>query len=243
MKQGLLAGIFTIIACGVPALAADMALKAPPTAPAPYSWTGCYLGGNIGAGWANNKINDVTVVPNVNTGSDTGTGVVGGGQVGCDYQSSNQWVVGIQAMFDGAGIKGSHRYIGPTASADETLTTKTRSFATLTGRIGYAVMPQALLYLKGGAAWAGENYTDVDPTVPYSGQANATRRGWTIGAGAEYAFLPDWSAFVEYDYIGLGNRNATLTYSPAGTFTYNEKNNLQTFLVGLNYRFRGLAGR
>jgi len=54
---------------------------------------------------------------------------------------------------------------------------------------------------QGGGAWARIDYSDVDPSKPYDGQANTTRSGWTVGGGFEYAFLPNWSAFVEYNYI------------------------------------------
>jgi hypothetical protein len=55
MKKYLLAGVGLIaISMGVPALAADMpvkaAYKAPPIVYA-YSWTGCYIGGHVGGLW------------------------------------------------------------------------------------------------------------------------------------------------------------------------------------------------
>lgn len=107
-------------------------------------------------------------------------------------------------------------------------------------------MPQTLLYLRGGVAEAGIRYTDADPTLtafsPYSGSASVTRTGWTLGGGVEYSLARNWSIFVEYDYMGFGSRNTTLTYSapnPANAtpYTYKETNNLQTVLVGLNYKF------
>lgn len=219
---------------------------------APVSnWTGCYIGGNVGYGWQYNKPYD-PAYPTYDLGSNTGTGVVGGGQVGCDYQLSGDWVVGIQGMFDGAGVNGS--YIVPFAYAGdntETMTFKTDWFATLTGRIGYAVLPQALLYFKGGAAWAHTNYSDTDPSgavyPPFSGQARSTPSGWTIGGGAEYAFTRNWSVFVEYNYVDLGSRDVALTYNCGGgcgfanPYTYKETQNLQMVLVGLNYRFGGIG--
>ncbi|HWX82136.1 MAG TPA: hypothetical protein VNZ48_00940, partial [Xanthobacteraceae bacterium] len=40
------------------ASAADMALKAPPPAPAPiFSWTGFYIGGQVGAAWGRDNGN------------------------------------------------------------------------------------------------------------------------------------------------------------------------------------------
>ena len=78
---------------GTPVFAADMAVKAPPPAPpsAPvYSWTGCYVGGNVGLGWSRqsqNRIDQFGVGPApASYGVETDTSLVGGAQVGCDYQ-------------------------------------------------------------------------------------------------------------------------------------------------------------
>jgi outer membrane immunogenic protein len=221
-----------------------------------YTWTGCYIGGNIGYGWQKATSTDVEpgTPPPLDAGSDAGTGVVGGGQVGCDYQFATNWVVGIQGMFDWAGVAGSHivpfSYGGDNT---ETFTTKTDWVGTLTARIGYIVIPQALLYFKGGAAWVKSKYSDTDPSgtiyVPYSGQASAIRTGWTIGGGVEYLLKPDWSVFVEYNYIDLGDKSLGFAYDcGAGCgfnnpYHYSEKQNLQTILIGLNYRFDWSKGQ
>jgi outer membrane immunogenic protein len=34
--------------------------------------------------------------------------------------------------------------------------------------------------------------------------------GGLIGAGIAYAFLPNWSAFIEYNYMDFGHRTATI---------------------------------
>src|SRR5262249_2398077 len=150
------------------ALAADLparpVYKAPVAPPIVYTWTGCYIGGNVGYGWQRNKSWDPSA--EVSAGSETAKGVVGGGQIGCDYQFSGNWVIGIQGMFDGADVHGTHP--NPTQTQD-IFGFKTSWFGTLTGRLGYAVTPQTLLYVKGGAAWVHVKHTDDDPTYPYSG--------------------------------------------------------------------------
>src|ERR1019366_7687516 len=96
MKQLLLAS--AALAISGQAFAADipvrMPVKAPAAAPAPaFSWSGCYLGGHVGAGWGRKDISEPKeqffqffATANSPISVDTGTGFVGGGQVGCDYQ-------------------------------------------------------------------------------------------------------------------------------------------------------------
>jgi len=229
------------------ALAADLSTyetRPVYVAPRPvWSWTGCRVGANAGYGWQANRAYDPQYA--ASAGADTADGFAGGGQVGCDYQLAG-WVFGVQGMLDGASIKGSHIYPPPDGDPGETLGFNTSWFATETARIGYLLMPQTLAYFRGGLAEAGIRYTDVDPSVsaisPYWGSASATRVGWTIGGGAEYSFARNWSVFVEYDYMGFGSQNVTLSYTApnpanAAPYTYRETQNLQTVLFGLNFKF------
>jgi outer membrane immunogenic protein len=246
------AAMAAITTCAVPAAAADLSRKAlpvykAPIAPAANGWSGCYIGANLGYGWQKNDPSD-PAFPTFSLGRDIGSGIIGGGQLGCDYQFAGPWVIGLQGMFDGAGITGRHTV--PFAYAldnTEVLTFKTDWFATLTGRIGYAVWPQTLLYIKAGGAWVHTNYTDVDPgsVPPFSGSTSAVLNGWIVGGGAEYRFRPHWSAFVEYNYTGLGTHNVSLTYVCSGApcnfanpYPFFERHDLQAVLLGVNYRFQ-----
>src|SRR5215471_11028914 len=85
----------------VPAIGADMATKAPPVpfyAPPPFTWTGFYIGGNVGGAWGQGTIVDTL------TGASFGSGTVGafagGGQLGFNYQTGNL-VWGVEGFFDG----------------------------------------------------------------------------------------------------------------------------------------------
>ena len=65
-----------------------------------------------------------------------------------------------------------------------------------------------------------------------------------IGSGFEWAFAENWSAKVEYDYLGLGTRTFTVPVGfPLAGDTFSTGNrNLQMLKVGLNYRFNwGIA--
>jgi len=68
--------------------------------------------------------------------------------------------------------------------------------------------------------------------------SNYTASGWTAGGGLEHMFMPHWSVFIEYDYLGFGTKTSTFTALPAGpTFPINTTQNVQMGLVGLNFRF------
>src|SRR5713226_3547401 len=104
MKKILLAGIAAAALCGAPVLAADMPTKGPvyKATPAPVvSWTGCYIGGNLGGGWGRGGWDNVGA-PFARTTPD---GFVRGGQVGCDYQFGSL-VVGVRGLFDWSNLKG-----------------------------------------------------------------------------------------------------------------------------------------
>jgi outer membrane immunogenic protein len=116
---------FAILALSIaPAVAADVNRFPPPTRflpPAPvlriYNWTGCYLGAQLGAAFADNNVNG-ELAGFVVIQKDGATNATGGGQVGCDLQFARNWVVGVQV--DGAwtnlaaseAVKGSSGTLG-----------------------------------------------------------------------------------------------------------------------------------
>jgi outer membrane immunogenic protein len=210
------------------------AYKAPIMSPVPvYNWTGFYVGGNIGGAWGNIDATDVTTGATV---SPTKSGFAGGFQVGYDWQAG-PWVFGIRNLFDGTSISGG-------ATISDTYFTGTVNshlhwFDTLTGRVGYLVEPNVLLYGQGGAAWTSWDVTAFDSTGTQVGEiSGGNRTGWTLGLGAEWMFLPHWSTFLEYNYMGFGTRSATTTACVAGNCAYiSAKSNLQDVLVGINYKF------
>ena len=105
MKRFMIVGAFALLA-GEQALAADLPPPAPmPRAPAVYvpapiplyTWTGFYIGGNLGVGWQQGTL--VTTNGNNSRTSNSLKGL-GGGQVGVNYEFYNGVVVGAEAMFD-----------------------------------------------------------------------------------------------------------------------------------------------
>jgi outer membrane immunogenic protein len=213
--------------------------KAPMMAPV-FSWTGFYIGGNLGGAWANTAITDSRFGLNFSNGNN---GVfIGGGQVGFNYQVSNV-VFGVEGDFDWAANNNNSvtGVVGPlghtfTASAND------RWMATVAGRLGYAI-DRWLIYVKGGGGWVGANsftVTDVTTGGSVTAGSNNTISGWLVGGGFEWAFANNWSVRAEYDYFGLSGRSltvpATFPVLAGDTFT-TSNNNIQTATVGINYRF------
>jgi len=238
-----------ITASGV-ALAADLPTKAPPIGVAPvpvFSWSGCYIGGHVGLGVNNTRFQDTTPDGNIDafttsnrTAKSNGAGAVGGGQLGCDWQLSN-WVLGLQGTFSGANIGSTNQ---DQFNAPWTLTSNVSWIATVTGRVGWAIN-NVLLYGKGGGAWTN-NKMEIENSGVTIFNGSTTRTGWTLGTGVEWAFAPNWSAFAEANYYSFGNTTGTLVNNVVNDmgganapFTFNTKMQLETFLLGVNYRFRG----
>src|SRR6185369_14963977 len=101
LKSLVVASVLIGLGAASAAVAADLPLKARPMAAAPlYNWTGCYLGANVGGGWTRLNTARALDVGGVAAPNDYGrekdSGVIGGGQVGCDFQTGNL-VFGVAA--------------------------------------------------------------------------------------------------------------------------------------------------
>ncbi len=237
-----------------PAIAADLPMKseAPYVAP-PFSWTSCYVGGHFGGGFARKDMTDpVQLVQDsfLGAGSTIGTttagtsptGVVIGGQIGCDYETASSVVFGIEGSASGSTMKGSTSTGLPLGNPDIGLVQANTDFlASVTGRVGYA-FDNVLLYAKGGAALAGDKY-NVSGTftgLPYNFQGLDNRYGWIAGGGVDWAFARHWSVNVEYDYYSFGHGGILMSDS-INSFAgvVDVKQTVQVVKVGLNFHIWG----
>ena len=217
------------------ASAADLPRKAPP-AVAVYipisTWTGCYIGANAGAGWGSGEIS--TSAGTVSGSSDAR--FVGGGQIGCDWQTG-AWVFGIRNMFDWADAERTGT-IGSGAYSGYSVRLENDWLDLLTGRVGYAMQPNWLLYFQGGAAWRKNSLTAFNVAGVEVGSTSRTRTGWTVGVGSEYKFAPNWSVFVEYNHADFGSTGGTFTVDG---LAFSAKSDVDVVLFGLNWRPGGSA--
>jgi outer membrane immunogenic protein len=239
MKRLLVAGIAVASFCGASALAADLPTKAPAYVPAPapmFSWSGWYIGANGGYAWggSNGQIpySDTAGITALTQGfSDSGW--FGGGQIGFNQQNGHS-VWGLEADIQGSDIKDNFSVVVPNAPAGISGNQKIDYFGTVRGRIGLAY-DRTLLYATGGWAYGSVKDNFVINAFPASN--SATKGGWVVGAGIEYAFAPNWSMKLEYQYINLGNTTFTEFVSPAPITAHSVSADFSTVRVGLNWKF------
>ena len=240
-------GLIRLVCAFVVVSGAAFAADLPPRpAPAPYipavvpvyNWTGFYIGGNAGAAWTKINVNDSLG----DSWSNSQQAVfAGGGQVGANYQF-NWLVVGVEADFDWLSNNHNSSNAISTPIGALQFSANDRWITTLAGRVGVAA-DNWLFYAKGGGGWVGVNnptLTNLTTGGSISVSNSNSNSGWLAGAGIEWAFAPNWTAKIEYDFLGLNNSSLTV---PVGTpiiggdvITVTNRD-VQTLTVGLNYLF------
>jgi outer membrane immunogenic protein len=232
------------------ALAADLpSHKGPPPVYAPpppvFSWTGFYVGVNLGGGWRErDHFNNWAwgafapgpgpVLPlglaAWNNNANNSGGVVGGGQIGYNFQFSPWLVVGIETDFQGTSIGSGGNGGGWWGGGWGNVGARLPWFGTVRGRLGFTPFdPHFLIYGTGGFAYGEVQRSGFINTF------NQVETGWTAGGGIEWAFLPNWSAKAEYLYTDLSSNNNN-------NWGWGWGNNLphyrfHTIRAGLNYHF------
>ncbi len=242
MKKTLMASV-ALIALGTGiAGAADMPLKAPPPPlPPPFSWTGFYIGGNVGGAWVgDNSVTDTDLGLNFGGNNNDGR-FIGGGTVGFNYQFNN-FVFGVEGDFDWAANNNNSATVVLPAGTFQ-VTNGTPWVTTVAARFGVA-FDRWLVYGKAGGGWVGSNnftVTNLNNGNSFTGGSNNSDGGWLVGGGVEWAFYSNWSAKIEYDYLGLNSRSFTtagiIAGIPAGDTFSTGNVNVQMVKFGINYRF------
>jgi len=251
MKKLFLATTAIVALAAGSASAADLAArpvyKAPPPAPV-YSWTGVYWGVNIGYSWGQAK-NDVDVVGVPFSDSQDVNGVIGGGQIGINWQVAN-WVFGLESDIQASGQKGnsSASFIDPNTGDAFVVGAnhKLNWFGTSRVRIGFLPTEQVLLYATGGVAYgqvqSSYGIADLNTGDAASLDFKSTRAGWTVGAGVEGLLGGGWSAKLEYLYVDLGKNTSAANFDGVTVASFDSKFTDNIVRVGLNYKFGSSFG-
>jgi outer membrane immunogenic protein len=251
MKVTVIAALLAVGAASASAADLPIFTKAPPPPVAVVAWTGCYVGANGGGVWADKRwVNSDTTTPNL-IGTEitrhTASGGMGGGQIGCDYQTS-RWVFGVRGDFDGVNATGSGIDNNNPRFRDES---NVRGLGTLTVRAGYTVSTQFLLYASGGIAFERDRYNvyllsggalttqvaALNPGVIATG--DQSRTGGVVSVGGEYLITNHWSVFAEASYLDFGTQTITLqsTQAARAFLTTDIRERKEVVRAGFNYRF------
>jgi outer membrane immunogenic protein len=179
------------------AFAADMVnpIYAPPPRPA-FSWTGFYVGVNVGGDAQKHTTTDAGVT----TMSGTIAGVVGGGQLGANWQIGS-FVLGVEV--DAQGSSESKSATTPVMIFNLTETFSQPWFATFRGRVGWAFADGWLVYTTLGGSWlnAKETFTASTGGASVTSAFDLSHVGWAGGFGVEGALTRNWSWKVEYLHV------------------------------------------
>lgn len=230
--------------------------------PAPVaSWTGFYVGvyGGYGGGSAKSSFNVIGAGLFQNGTNEVPLqGFVAGGALGYNMQFANNVVAGLEADIGWNGVQNKNQGSGTTIVGGVVSLNDGRSptsfgfYSSIRGRLGYA-FGSFMPFVTGGVA-----ITRVSASVNNSmvtiglggafsattGSASATRAGWTLGAGAEYAITPSWSFKTEYLYSQFAGVSVPVFGIPAGPISMTNTTGtigLHQVRAGLNYRF-GFGG-
>ena len=214
-----------------PACAADLSIapiyKAPPAA---ASRAGSYVGIAGGGAWGS------ALLRNDTTGADqaprlNSSGGIIGLTSGFNFQNGN-WLLGFEGDISAANKKGSAFEFPPNAAFSNEV--KEQWLSTFRGRVGYA-RDNWLVYATAGGALANVANSIIAPVGTISDQR--WHWGWTAGGGVEVKLSQDWSAKVEYLYVGLQDKSY-FTPTPSPAFPGNQRLHLDDHIVrvGVNYK-------
>jgi len=224
------------------ARAADLQVyKGGPPAPV-YSWSGLYVGANIGYSWGSAKFDSVLTGVGAASHSENMTGVIGGFQSGYNNQFG-AWVLGFETDFQFSGQKGGSTFPGVVAGISVTTNEQLSWFGTSRTRIGFLAMPNILIYGTAGMAY-GQVKSSGTVTATgigsFSDSFKDVKAGYAIGGGVEGAFGGGWSAKLEYLYMDLGKTEHTYGTIALGAIATETRRTTDNILrVGMNYRWGG----
>lgn len=227
------------------------------------SWTGFYIGGNLGTSW--NKINaqtnvtsagayfypsDATQIAAVGIQRKNNSTFIGGGQMGYNLQQRSL-IFGIEAEIDSFRISSAENRAvvytsDPTYSFTLSSATNTKWLFMLKPKIGYTT-DRWLLYATGGLAMTDLKHNFQFNDNFFSGAteraSTSQRYGWTAGAGLEMKLSPAWSLRGEYLYVDFDSASASgVVYNnaavpPLAVLSHQAKLSSQNITIGINYKF------
>lgn len=214
----------------------------------PYSWTGFYIGMNIGLNGGNYQYKPVEVEalsegetqqPTQNSILNSASGGLVGIQGGYLYQLPSNVVLGVEADFNWTDYRANmslSEISGAGEAETELAKLRVGNLGTLRARFGYAIGP-VLPYLTGGFAFGRTSYLFAEGAEeagqPPIAKRGRTTWGYTLGGGLEYAVTANLRLKAEYLYTSLASFQAIGLENTS----FKLGSSFNTVRLGLNYSF------
>lgn len=252
MINKILLSTVAVVALAGTAFAADLpSRRAPPVyAPPPpipvFTWTGVYVGGQVGYGFGRDNSFASATATGVGLASTSAkeTGIIGGAHIGYNFSTQSLPLVGsafggvlgaggvfgIEGDVDGTSARGNYG-LGGIA-----VTTRDNIQGSIRGRLGFAI-DRTLFYATGGAAFGGLQNTYVNTFTGGTDSLSHTRVGYTVGGGVEYAITNNWSIRAEYRYTDFGHYTDILGNATAGGVAVRHHETDNRVQAGFSYKF------
>jgi len=213
-----------------------------------FNWTGFYVGGNAGYGWAHVDASASSVLGSASAGFNM-KGMIAGAQLGAQLQS-DRWVFGIESDFQGSwqklngvGDNGNVAVLNASVGSPGSPISETDKidwFGTTRVRVGVAEGP-ALIYATGGVAYASVKTQASASGISIISGGDKTRFGWAAGGGLEFMIGKNWTIRGEYLYLDFGGYTDRYIYSgtvPGTPVDLHQRVTDQIVRVGVNYFIR-----
>jgi outer membrane immunogenic protein len=258
--KNLTLGVFVAVAV----FAAQLTLAGKADAQTPVNtWTGLYLGGNVGA-LRNRDTGTTSCITPTGTlngtgcsiptfGASTGTGGSAGGQIGYNWQF-NRFVAGAEFDIQNSTEQGKSAFNGAIpcygGGFAPNISYSTKNSITTLGterlRVGFLASPKTLIYLTGGFAQGRANLQSVfvnnlTPATLYPLNVTLAENGTTEGLGVEWKTQPRMSVKAELLLVELHNATPYVFNAPGVTsgFQYGKDFEFHGALLraGFNWKF------
>lgn len=242
----------------------SMLLAITGAASAADSWTGWYVGADIGQGsgdadasavlsgsWASESATTQAAAIDALSGAADGNGTAWALFAGYNYDFDNGFVLGIEVELGDLGASGDDvRSASDTSSGLEYTVSQSfdagDSYA-IRPRFGYA-SKQVMFYVTAGWAWTDVDFattlneTGLDNGYAKIGGASPNFSQFVYGGGLEFRFGGNWSGRLEYLSYDGNDVTYDLTYAPGSSFPGYGESVTQDFdadviRIGLAYRF------
>jgi len=192
-------------------LAADLRgkgiLPPAPELPTFYDWSGIYVGGQVGYSWGSDRASEFATAGRLPLGRSfdySPSSFIGGARLGFNYQLG-AIVLGVEGDIEGMNAHAGQGDLGGVVRVRQDWQGSVRA------RLGYS-LDRILVYATAGAAFTKLEYSYVSPLAGLSETISASKTGWTVGGGVDYAVTDKlilgldyrYTDYGRFDHVGLG---------------------------------------